>query len=469
MEIELIIKNRKKNYYMKKNSIHLRILFGLTLLAVALQTSAPLYALTKQEAIKKLNENYSKLRKAVKCVLTKDGCTDEQAFKIRATIGAILAAVVGTAAAGTLLYFGRRAAITFTECAPVTFTEKEQEEFRKGWMPKALEFFRQYSVERVIAGLTAGLMTAQDFKNLSDTWNKSDLQIIANAMTGKELKFPSKDLYPILELFKFIRLQIGTGTKYRSPTMLVPCIIYAYYKGNNKPIHERDLLEVAGVSKKDFNSFKYSIIRIWPQYQERNRKEYVVRRVLELVEHFNLGMPFFYQSKKILSKFYENIKNTKDDIIVGLVCSITLLCTRNNKCRVSNLCDMLGIKMSAIQKQVERKVFERFRVGGFRSLVKSANLLKKIMAKLGVFENKEKPEEKELVQITLGSASPVFNANEDLEYYLFVKGLDELLVVSVNSPKLYTSNQTKEENPILTSPQVELWKYYSPVGPPLAI
>ena len=283
------------------------------------------------------------------------------------------------------------------------------------------------------------------------------------------LKFPSRDLYPLLELFKYIRAQIGKGTKYKHPTMLIPCVIYAFYKGNNKPIHERELLEVARISKKDFNSFKYSIIRIWPQYQERNRKEYVVRRIFELTEHFKLGMPFFYQSKKILSKFYESIKNTKDDVIVGLVCSITLLCTRNNTCRVSNLCDILGIKMSAIQKQVEKKIFERFREGGFRSLVKSAGLLRKIMTKLGVFENKEDKEEleeKELVQITLGSASPVFNANEDLEYYLFVKSINELIVASVSSPKLYNSTQTKGEKPIVNSPHVELWKYYSPLGPP---
>jgi len=282
------------------------------------------------------------------------------------------------------------------------------------------------------------------------------------------LKLPNKNISPLMERFTFIRSQIAKGTKYRNPTMLVPSVIYAFYKENNKPIHERELLDVAHISKKDFNSFKFSIIRIWPQYQERNRKEYVVRRILAMTEHFNLGMPFFYQSKKILNAFYENIKNTKDDIIIGLVCSITLLCTRNATCRVSNLCDILGIEMSAIQKQVEKRVFDRFRVAGFRSLVKSAGLLKKIMAKLGVFENKERPEEKKLIQITLGSASPVFNANNDLEYYLFVRNLNELVVVSISSPRLDNSSQPKRENPIVTSPQVELWKYYSPVGPPLA-
>ena len=122
--------------------------------------------------------------------------------------------------------------------------------------------------------------------------------------------------------------------------------------------------------------------------------------------------------------------------------------------------------MSAIQKQVERKVFERFQVGGFRSLVKSVGLLRKIMAKLDVFESKEEPEGDELVQITLGSASQVFNANEDLEYYLLVKNLNEFLVVCVY-PDLYTTNQEKGENSSTSNfPTVELWKYYSPVGPP---
>ncbi len=68
--------------------------------------------------------------------------------------------------------------------------------------------------------------------------------------------------------------------------------------------------------------------------------------------------------------------------------------------------------------------------------------------------------------VLLWAKEELFNANEDLGYYLFVKSLNELLVVSVNSPKPYNSPKTKDKNPIVTSPQVELWKYYSPIGPP---
>ncbi|MHA1235856.1 MAG: hypothetical protein ACTSQL_12335 [Promethearchaeota archaeon] len=79
------------------------------------------------------------------------------------------------------------------------------------------------------------------------------------------LGFSLNDLDVILRKFKENRANLGKGTKYRSAEMLVPCVIYAYYKENNKPISEKDLLEFSKISKKDFNAFKFSIIRIWPQ------------------------------------------------------------------------------------------------------------------------------------------------------------------------------------------------------------
>jgi hypothetical protein len=306
------------------------------------------------------------------------------------------------------------------------------------------------------------LDTRRSYEEVVLTTAKIEIRRILTA-----LKFSQNDFTPLLSQFKKIHSQIAKGTKFRNPTLLVPCIIYAFYKEQNKPINERELLEVAHVSKKDFSSFKLSILRMWPQYQERNRKAYVVRRIFEVVEHFNFGMPFFYQSKRVLNKFYKGIKNTKDEIIVGLVCSITLLCSQTKEPRVSHLCDMLGIKMSAIQKQVERKIFTQFQIGGYKSLVKSAGLLKKIMTKLGVIESKEKPEEKDMIQLTLGSTTPIFNAIKELEYYFFVQDPQELIVAFVDSPNYNETAQGKKEiSSTCHASKVELWKYYSPVGPP---
>ena len=307
------------------------------------------------------------------------------------------------------------------------------------------------------------------------------------------LDFPLSDAVSVLGIFKKIRAQLGKGTKYRSAEMLSPCVIYFYYKHKNIPISEKRLLEVSKISKKDFNEFKIPMVRLWPQYKERDRKEYITQRILEITEHFDLGMPFYYQSYKILTKFYESVKNTKDDVIVGLVTSITLLCSQPETVSISALCKRLGIKMSTIHRQVERRIINRFRVSGFRSLVKSAGLLKKVMTKLGVLDltyasADEAPVEREeplvnnadMVQVVLGNATQVFNSlNESKGFYLFVKDLNCYLVASITQSVDNNNNNKKiireKVNEINFSKKMknketvklELWKYYNPKGPPL--
>ena len=74
---------------------------------------------------------------------------------------------------------------------------------------------------------------------------RSHEEIVVNAARTEikriitALKLPNKDISPLLERFKFIHSQIAKGTKYRNPTMLVPSVIYAFYKEKSKPIRER--------------------------------------------------------------------------------------------------------------------------------------------------------------------------------------------------------------------------------------
>lgn len=372
-----------------------------------------------------------------------------------------------------------------------------------------LEYYRPYDndiVQYAVLGKTQmgyrrerqGMKNAIRLEGLSklDSLRTSEESVLIAARVEIKriltaLGFPLTDIQPLLEKFKYNRSQLGKGTKYRSPQMLVPCIIYAYYKENNKPIREKDLLEMTSISKKDFNAFKFSILRIWPEYKERNRKEYINRRILEVTEHFDLGMAFFYQSKKILNRFYDAIKATKDDVIIGLVTSITLLCSQHENVSISALCNRLDIKMSTIHRQVEKKVMQRFNVPGFKSLVKSADLLKNVMHKLGVLdpslidvseesETISENEPDDMVLVALGNAEQVFNSlNESKNYYLFVRGLRGLLGTSIITEK----NQDKSNNILFTNEgnftyksekvdnkdkvKLELWKYYNPKGPPI--
>ena len=94
-------------------------------------------------------------------------------------------------------------------------------------------------------------------------------------------------------------------------------------------------------------------------------------------------MGFYFQCKKILFKLWDNIKNTKDEVIAGLIASISILCSFNDKnVSVSSLCNKLGIKMSTIQSQVKKRIFDEFKISGFTTLIKSTEILKNVMVVL---------------------------------------------------------------------------------------
>jgi hypothetical protein len=253
--------------------------------------------------------------------------------------------------------------------------------------------------------------------------------------------FTSLNLPRNLEKFVYhhfikIRSALLPGTKYRIPEKLIPLCIYFMCKFRNVSINEVELLEVSKISKKEFNAFKLQIIHFFPQYKERDRKSYVLQKILELAEHFKLGMEFYFQCKKILFRLWENIKNTKDEVIAGLVASISVLCTfqENSKevINVHSICKRLGIKMSTIQSQVKRRIFDQFQVEGFTTLVKSTDLLKKIIEKMGLIDTK-KNENKiedtkdelaerntpEIIEIKLEGVRQVCDPLKDVRNYFF--------------------------------------------------
>ncbi|GAI00923.1 unnamed protein product, partial [marine sediment metagenome] len=104
------------------------------------------------------------------------------------------------------------------------------------------------------------------------------------------------------------------------------------------------------------------------------------------------------------------------------VSSISVLCSKTfkNKIRISNLCKHLGIEMSSIQTQVEQNIIKRFNVKDFVSMVKSAGLLEKILAKLGLVETPEVEIERvEKGGLIFGNAKEIFKHYDDTKYYLF--------------------------------------------------
>ena len=282
----------------------------------------------------------------------------------------------------------------------------------------------------------------------------------------------------IFSKFRSFYEKLEPGTKYRSPEKLVPLTIYFCLKYRNISIKERELLEVSKISKEDFNAFKLQILRFFPQYQERDRKEYILTKILEVTEYFSLDMGFYHQSKKILYKLWDGIKNTKDDVVAGLTCSITSLCSYR-EITVNSICKRLGICMSTIQTQVKKRIFERFRVPGFISLVKSSDMLKRILVKLGLSEeagdaiNEDGVER--IIEIKLGNIAQIFPEAEKAKYYFFaVRDNDNLpILLSLEifdhlGVRDVMSSVRDFNNPILAKDlRLEVMNFHTGKGPPL--
>lgn len=276
--------------------------------------------------------------------------------------------------------------------------------------------------------------------------------------------------------FSMIRPEFRPGLKYRNTKKLVATISYFCLKIQNVAINCQDLIENSNLTKKEFNDFCIQVRRYLPEYMERNRKDYIRNRLFEITEHFELGMPFYSLAGRILDKLWYTIKNTTDNVVAGLVSSISLLCNKIEKVSVSAICTRLSIRMSTIQAQVKKKIFKKFKVNGFISLIKSSNILVQIIEKLGLIEKREVEEEPEEffetddhVEIVFGNVE-VFNSYNNSEYYYFalksVYNTPVYITVDINDFPITDESQSDSEVKKVNLLECKIFSQYHSKGPP---
>jgi hypothetical protein len=224
--------------------------------------------------------------------------------------------------------------------------------------------------------------------------------------------------------FNEVRACFSPGSKYRNIEKLVAIILYFRFKLDNVSVPLTEIFDNSELTKKEFNTFYLQVRAHIPNYLARDRQKYISQKLLEITNFFRLDMSFYFLSKKVLYRFWDGIKNTTDNVIAGLCASITALCDYKEEVKINSICDLLDIRMSTIQLQVRKKIFEQFKLSGFSTLVRSADLLKKFLVKIGLVRDKEpeinldsKEKDDGIIQIQLGKASQVYNPLND--HYLF--------------------------------------------------
>ncbi|NVM55924.1 MAG: hypothetical protein HWN66_19645 [Candidatus Helarchaeota archaeon] len=163
----------------------------------------------------------------------------------------------------------------------------------------------------------------------------------------------------IIETFTNIHATLHPGTKYRVPEKLVPLTTFFILKQQKISFNEADLLEIALLSKKEFEAFKHQILDFNPQYQKQTRKKYVLHKILAFAEHFKLGMIFFYRSKLLLYELWDDAKEIDDDIIAGLVASISVIKESESNINLSQICKWFEIKEIVLRNMLEKKIIKK--------------------------------------------------------------------------------------------------------------
>ncbi len=174
----------------------------------------------------------------------------------------------------------------------------------------------------------------------------------------EKLGRPYKDISKILKKYNEIRPHLKKKEKFRNPEKLIPCVIYFYYKINNIVIDQRTLLENSDLSNSELNAFRMGMENFWAKYQNRDRKKYVLNRIGGVINEKKLGTALYFQSEKILDKFWDLIKDSKDDVIAGLVIGIAIIRSKREDIALSSICKFLRISQGTLQKSVQRQWFD---------------------------------------------------------------------------------------------------------------
>lgn len=185
-----------------------------------------------------------------------------------------------------------------------------------------------------------------------------------------------------IQIFLQIWKRMRKGTKFRSPKRLGPVIIYMILKAKGFDIKISYFIEKININKKKFTEILKQAVIFYPTYFKRDRKTVIIKKINETREIFGFDRDFTNKYQEIFKKFWPIIKNTKDDVIAGVIFILTMIALGINSIPFVHVCNKIGIKMSTVNYQVKNKIFKSLHLPGFKSLKKSSNVIKDLIDKI---------------------------------------------------------------------------------------
>lgn len=238
------------------------------------------------------------------------------------------------------------------------------------------------NLERRANSRSVELERMSKMQRISNEYSNLVLQIADSEFNRiiTALHLPNSLKIDCISVFKNVWKNLRKGTKGRSSEKLAPVILFMVLKVKAINFDFLKFQSILNVNKNDFKEILMEAARYYPAYAKRDRKQLILKKINEICEYFNFNKDFIQIANNILLKFWPFIKNTKDNVVVGVVSTLTMIARDINSISISHICDKIGIKMSTINYQVKNHIFGKKRISGFRSLVNSSDLIKEVVA-----------------------------------------------------------------------------------------
>lgn len=204
------------------------------------------------------------------------------------------------------------------------------------------------------------------------------LDLIKEAFSDLEVR-KEKHITECFSEYNKIYRRLKKGTKCRASHKLAPVVVFLFLKTNNFNISLTEYLKKMSYEPKEFKSVLKQVVSHYPSYLKRDRKGIIVKKLVLIKKYYSFPPRFIERSERILNAFWSQISNTKEDVIVGVACILTIIQMGIKGISFSQICKKVGIELSTVHYQVKHNIFERMRVPNFTSLKKSSSEIKKVI------------------------------------------------------------------------------------------
>ena len=197
----------------------------------------------------------------------------------------------------------------------------------------------------------------------------------------KELKLHEMVVYrkDCEELLFRVHSRLKKYTKFKSLLLLAPVVVYTVFRAKGMTVKSNGFCRASKISLSDFKEGLLIVSPVYLDYIKRDRKEFVSQLIDNIIAQFNLDSTFRDTARKTFKTFFPSFKNTKDNIVAGLIVALSFVALDYELLALYEIFEALGTDLTRAHYNIGRKIFLPNQLGNFKGFAKSKEQLKRFL------------------------------------------------------------------------------------------